>query len=195
MDGGAYRPPRQTDRGPTKWRPEESKEKPREERVVNPPAEPAVPVESLKSDGKNASQNTPRKRPLLLIILVIVLIMALASWIVWSKLKTSPTAIDSAKYQAVLLTNGESYFGKLADLNEKFMRLTDIFYLQSQANEDEDAETELTDESNFQLIKLGAEIQGPEDEMIISKDQIIYYENLKPDGKVSDAIDQYKRTN
>ena len=43
--------------------------------------------------------------------------------------------------------------------------------------------------------KLGQEIHGPEDEMIISKDHVLFYENLKSDGKVSQSIEQYKKAN
>lgn len=45
----------------------------------------------------------------------------------------------------------------------------------------------------MQLIKLGDEIHGPEDEMILSKDQVLFYENLKTDGKVAQSIEKYKK--
>jgi hypothetical protein len=37
-------------------------------------------------------------------------------------------------------------------------------------------------------VKLGNEIHGPEQEMQISSSQVIFWENLKNDGKVVDAI-------
>ena len=45
--------------------------------------------------------------------------------------------------------------------------------------------------SNVQLIKLGNEIHGPEDNMIIARDQVLFFENLKNDGKVSATIKDY----
>jgi len=37
-------------------------------------------------------------------------------------------------------------------------------------------------------VKLGSEIHGPEDLMIINRAQILFVENLKPSGRVSQAI-------
>jgi len=45
------------------------------------------------------------------------------------------------------------------------------------------------------LIKLGSEIHGPDDEMIVSKDQILFFENLKKDSQVSASIDKYSKPN
>jgi ABC-type Zn uptake system ZnuABC Zn-binding protein ZnuA len=42
-----------------------------------------------------------------------------------------------------------------------------------------------------QLIKLGSEVHGPEDAMMIAKAQVLFYENLKPDGKVAQSISKY----
>jgi hypothetical protein len=74
------------------------------------------------------------------------------------------------------------------------MKLSDIYYLQAQAaaNESENPQETSSKSSDVQLIKLGNEVHGPEDEMIISKDQILFFENLKTDGKVSDSIKQYQ---
>jgi hypothetical protein len=41
-------------------------------------------------------------------------------------------------------------------------------------------------------VKLGNELHGPEDEMTIEKAQVLYWENLKPSGKVSEAISSYQ---
>jgi hypothetical protein len=38
------------------------------------------------------------------------------------------------------------------------------------------------------LTKLGGEIHGPEDLMVINRSQILFVENLKPSGEVSKAI-------
>ena len=92
------------------------------------------------------------------------------------------------------------YFGKLEQAGGAYMKLTDIYYLQSQQSvganaSDKDSKNPQqtsTDQNNVQLIKLGDEIHGPEDAMVISKDQVLFYENLKSDGKVAQSIDKYK---
>lgn len=109
---------------------------------------------------------------------------------------TMGASIDTSKYQAVFFTNGQVYFGKLHMLNGGYMKLTDVFYLQTKqvdTSKIQDASTE--SDPGVELIKLGSEIHGPTDAMIISKDQILFFENLKPDGKVSDSITKYNQSN
>lgn len=123
-----------------------------------------------------------------------VLLLGAIVFGVWSLYRTSTAAnIDTSKYQAVFLTNGQVYFGKLQSLNGSYMKLTDIFYLQATDTTDGANPQETTDEgSDVQLIKLGSEIHAPNDEMIIGKEQILFFENLKKDGSVSQSIDKYK---
>ena len=110
---------------------------------------------------------------------------------------STAAAIDSSKYQAVFFTNGQVYFGKLHTLNNNYMKLTDIFYLQAKdpstnADSKNPQETSTQQSPDVQLVKLGNEVHGPVDEMIISKDQMLFFENLKKDGKVAASIGQYK---
>lgn len=137
-----------------------------------------------------------RRRPRLpLLIIVGVLVLALLAWGAYSFTRNANTGIDGGRYQAVFLSNGQTYFGKLSVQNDDYMRLTDIYYLQTQAGEESADPQATTDQSNVQLIKLGDEVHGPEDEMIISKDQILFYENLKTDGSVANSIQQFQQSN
>ena len=120
-------------------------------------------------------------------VLVALAVIALSGWF----LQRSSTAatIDNDKYQAVFFTNGQVYFGKLDQVNAGYFKLTDVFYIQAQeasANSENPQQT-ASDSTDIRLIKLGSEVHGPDDEMIISKEQILFFENLKKDGKVSDS--------
>ena len=128
------------------------------------------------------------------IISVVVLALAAGGWVAWQKLAPADSGIESDKYQAVFFTDGQIYYGKLTVLNDRQYKLTNVFYILSQnenktANADgETAETQ----NNAQLIKMGNELHGPEDAMMINRDHVLFYENLKPDGKVTQTINQYK---
>src|SRR5690242_16616021 len=39
--------------------------------------------------------------------------------------------INTNRYQSVTLENGQVYFGKLANVNDKYMKITDVYYFQS----------------------------------------------------------------
>jgi hypothetical protein len=144
-----------------------------------------------------------KRRPLKRIILAIVIVLVVAGlgFFGWTALNnknqaTAP-AIDTSKYQAVFFTNGQVYFGKLQAFNDQYLKLTNIYYLQTQTASttgSSNPQTSSSDSGNVQLIKLGSEIHGPEDQMVISKDQVLFYENLKPDGKVAQSIANYSKS-
>lgn len=90
-------------------------------------------------------------------------------------------------YQAVFLDNGQVYFGSLERGTRGFFTLSDVFYLQSGVAIDQS--------SNVALAKLGNEAHGPEDEMEINVDHILFIENMRSDSPVVQAILEYKRNN
>ncbi len=104
--------------------------------------------------------------------------------------------VKEDKTQAVFLQNGQVYFGKINDLNRQFVKLSDIYYLQVQQQvQPEQGEQQQAQDNNVSLVKLGCELHGPEDQMIINREQVVFWENLKDDGSVVEAINQYKEAN
>ncbi|HMQ01758.1 MAG TPA: hypothetical protein PKD79_01665 [Candidatus Doudnabacteria bacterium] len=98
-------------------------------------------------------------------------------------------------YQAVFLTNGQVYFGKLSDMNANYATLIDIYYLQvTQPPLQGSAEEGQTIEQQPQLslVKLGQELHGPDDLMKINRDHILFYEDIKESGRVMEAIREYQ---
>ena len=131
------------------------------------------------------------------IIGVVIASVVLVALLAWSTIMVlggigANASINKDEYQAVFLTNGQVYFGKLQNATGDYLELTDIYYLQvdSEIQSGEEADAAATD-SNVQLIKLGNELHGPQDEMQISAQQVLFWENLKPDSRVSEAINNY----
>lgn len=85
-------------------------------------------------------------------------------------------------YQAVLLTNGAVYYGKLSGYGTRNPMLTDVFYIVTKT----DPETKQV--SNL-LVKRGKELHGP-DRMWINANQIVMVEPVGPDSKVAQLISQ-----
>lgn len=151
------------------------------------------------ANGGAGRDNKRRKVKLIALAVSGAVALVLVIMVGWLIYRSSTTAsIDSDKYQAVFLSNGQLYFGKLQYLNTSYLKLTDVFYLQSQTATPDESDSQNPQGANqgadLQLIKLGNELHGPEDEMIINKDEIVLFENLKPDGKVSDTINQYRQS-
>lgn len=133
-------------------------------------------------------------------VLLVAVLAVLTVVLLTGAKKTGPDAsINKDDYQAVFLTNGQVYFGKLQNSTGEYLKLSDIYYLQvdgavQQAGGNSNANTTQTDEnSNVQLIKLGNELHGPRDEMQLNNQQVLFWENLKQDSRVSEAIKNYKQ--
>lgn len=103
--------------------------------------------------------------------------------------------VATDKYQAVFLENGQVYFGKVAAMNSKFINLQEVFYLNSQSQNGNDQNKNAENANQFTLVKLGCELHGPYDRMIINRDTVTFWENLKDDGQVVKTINEWVKQN
>ncbi len=97
--------------------------------------------------------------------------------------------------QAVFLNGGQVYFGKINSTNDKFMRVSDIYYLRVNQQVQPDGAAANNSNQDISLVKLGRELHGPQDSMVINQGQVIFWENLKDDGQVAKAVADYKKQN
>lgn len=103
--------------------------------------------------------------------------------------------VSSSHYQAVFLSNGQVYFGKIQAVNAKYIDLTNIFYLNSNATSSTDTSKTSSSSNNYTLIKLGCELHGPYDRMVINADQVTFWENLQDSGQVVKTIKNWQKEN
>jgi len=88
-------------------------------------------------------------------------------------------------YAAVLLDNGQVYYGKLTNAGSNFPELTDVYYIQSQANQETKAVTSV-------LVRRGSEWHGP-DRMFLNQHHIILIEPVGTNSKVAQLIEADKQ--
>lgn len=137
-----------------------------------------------------------KKKKLITAGIVLIVLLISAGLIGWSKMTGSQSGyLNGNQYQAVFLEGGQVYFGKLQVLHDTY-RLTDVYYLEPSKAPDattEDTNTKPGAKQSPNLVKLGSELHGPEDQMMFEKQNILFWENLKSDSKVSKAIDEYRK--
>lgn len=152
-----------------------------------------APVVSAAGATRASRHEPKQKKGLVKWLIVAVATIVVVGGLLWLFVFRSGGAgqIDSGNYQAVFLTSGQVYFGKLSMVDDKYMKLTDVFYIQTSTS-GTNVQSSDTNSTDMQLIKLGNEIHGPKDTMVISRDQVLFFENLKDDGKVVKTIKQYK---
>jgi hypothetical protein len=87
-------------------------------------------------------------------------------------------------YQAVILMNGQTLFGKLEKAGSAYPTLSDVFYIQNQVNPE-------TKQVSMSLVKRGKEWHEP-DYTTINAAHILFIEPVKPDSRLGKLIAEYK---
>lgn len=140
-----------------------------------------------------------------IILAVVILLVIIGAVLFRDKLfpsqdanvQTPPAQETLSGYQAVFLTNGQVYFGKLSDVSAVYATLVDIYYLQVtqpplQGSAQEGQQQQQQQQPQLSLVKLGQELHGPVDEMKLNREHILFYEDIKEDGRVMQAIREYQ---
>lgn len=126
---------------------------------------------------------------------IALLLVAVALYAGLSSPNAESKQINTKEYQAVFITNTlgggiqtSVYFGKISELNNKYLILKNVFYISPASNE---ANTQ-NQNTNYTLVKLGVnELHQPEDAMIINRDAVTFWENLKDTSQVVTKIKEY----
>ncbi len=152
------------------------------------------PVHHAGTRKKKWSLLSLRTASVALVIGIAVLLLALAGSVAIGGPKAQSKYVDSSKMQAVFLNGGQVYFGKINTLNDKFIRVNDIYYLRVNQQVQPDGSAAANNQ-DISLVKLGCELHGPQDSMVINQSQVIFWENLKDDGQVAKAVADYVKKN
>lgn len=117
-------------------------------------------------------------------IIIVVLLLAIVGLLAWDYLRATPAAEFHTDYQAVLLTGGQVYYGKVAGFGTAHPVLTEIYYVQSQVNPETKAVSNI-------LIQRGNEWHAP-DRMYLNPEHIILVEPVGADSHVAKLIAEQK---
>ncbi len=139
-----------------------------------------------------------RARNLLTLVVALIIVLGGGYWVLrnnnvlpGSIVKDSGSNISD--YSAVFLTNGQVYFGKIYSVGDS-VDLRNIYYLQvnsSTSNLQSGTAATPSASPDISLVKLGNELHGPNDRMLINHQQVLFTESLKSDSKVVTAINNY----
>jgi uncharacterized secreted protein with C-terminal beta-propeller domain len=115
---------------------------------------------------------------------LLVLIVILLAFIVFQYQRSNTAPDISSQYQAVILNNGQVFFGRLENAQSQFPVLRDVFYIVSQVNPE-------TKQVTNTLVRRGNELHGPE-YMVLNRQSILLYEPVKEDSQISKFISEQK---
>lgn len=150
------------------------------------------PAPAQPESVKRIQNRISRKQMALLCGILLLLIGGL---VVFYILNDPMKEVKGNQYQAVFLTNGQVYFGKISHLSPETVRMHDIYYLQQSANVQSQNDKDQPGQSQLTLTKLGKELHGPEDIMHIERSQMLFWENIANDSQVAQSIKKEKSQN
>ena len=125
----------------------------------------------------------------IILISVITLLVAASAFFYTSTMRRD--AFDKS-FQVVVLDTGEVFVGKVIKERSSRLELVNIYYLPITAEDLFSQEFNAIHES-ISVIKIGNELHGPEDSMVISQEHIVYIQNLKENSKIVTAIEEYQQ--
>ena len=88
-------------------------------------------------------------------------------------------AVGRAQYQAVFLTNGQTYFGRYYDRFGAYAKIEDVYYLQAGQATDTGGTTDA------RIIRRGRELHEPSSRMLIPKSAILFVEDLTDSSPIA----------
>ncbi len=161
-------------------------------RFNSPPQKAVAEQSQPKKNFKPLLKKVLKKFMMLVILAAVILFGFLGKDIFSGAFNPDSNQAKNEIYSAVFLTNGQVYFGKLIDNNEKDIVLNDVYYVQISQNATKEEIANSLNQNRFNLIKLGNELHGPTNELFINRSQVVFYEYLRDDSKVVEAIKNYK---
>lgn len=125
--------------------------------------------------------------------IALVVIIAVGLGIFWWMKRTGAASINlsSDKYQAVFVSNGQTYYGKLHAFESNYPYLTEVYYLALQPQQEFNT-TPTPAPQNFTVYSLIQDLHGPEDKIVFNKQSILFVEELRDDSSVLQAINNIK---
>lgn len=100
---------------------------------------------------------------------------------VWALLPKGQS-INGDEMQAVYMVNGQMYFGKLQNTDGTYLYMKSPYMPDSNTAGSSDAG------SASALVRVKNQLWGPEDTIAIRADQVAFWQNLRSDSKVTQAI-------
>ena len=121
-------------------------------------------------------------RKVALAMLVFVAMLFFTQW--WDF--TVPS-LGRAQYQAVFLTNGQTYFGRYYDRIGAYAKIEDVYYLQQTQGTDANAAPDT------KIVRRGRELHGPASRMLVPRSAILFVEDLTDASPIAGFMRQEGR--
>ena len=131
-----------------------------------------------RPEASPARRRVTRRQALTTVAVAAVLLLGLLGAYWYRHRNDQQIATD--RYQAVYMQTGQIYFGKLQNTHGPYLTLTHVFTLQGSSGQQAS--------ENTNIIQVMRQVYGPDDSMALRADQVQFWQNLRSDSKVAQAI-------
>lgn len=119
------------------------------------------------------------------IAVLVAIVAAGVGFLAYQSWRVNASPALSTPYHAVLLMNGQAFFGRVQSLDAEYVVLQDVYYIQSRQNPE-------TKQVSNVLVKRGQEWHSP-DRMILNKRQVILLEPVTETSQVAKLIQEQSK--
>lgn len=137
-----------------------------------------------------ANNKIRRKKPGFIYLTIFLVLIFLLLFVFNFKYGNIEVFLNRDRFSAVFLVNGQVYFGKIKKVDDSEILIREAYYLK--VNKDQNSSDIGQNQLSFDLLRLSQEFHGPEDEIFINKDQVIFREYLRYDSEVLKVISSQK---
>jgi hypothetical protein len=121
-----------------------------------------------------------------LVILTGVLIVLIVLSLLFYKNTSENNYVNNSTYQSVDInvngsTGGQIYFGKIVRMNSSFLVMDNVFYLQPGSSSNQ-----------YTLNSLTCTLYNPQDQIVINRSQVAFWENLSTKSQVVTDIQKWQ---
>lgn len=123
---------------------------------------------------------------------VVVVIVSLVTYLWMQRTNSIPRLrnYNPKVFSTVFLDNQQVYFGRILSETEDTLVLDDVYYLNNSIQQSFQATLAeaATGSAKLSLIQRGDELHGPRNPMVINRDHVLFYEEMKETSEIMDAI-------
>ncbi len=157
---------------------------------ANEPTEKKPPSQTKKSAATTITTRHDRRKHVALVrryarLAMIALVAGAVLVILFMALRPrTMQSINHSGYQVVYLMNGRAYFGKLQNTSGDYLVIRSPYAEQTISAPSDAANTT----PQTKLLKVSDQIYGPDDSIALRADQVAFWQNLRDNSKVVQAL-------
>lgn len=116
-------------------------------------------------------------------LIVTALVVVVGAALALAFLVPKGERVDGSGYQVLYVATGQVYFGKLQNTTGDYVVMDQAYTTQDQVSSQDNTSAQTS------IVKVSQQVYGPQDTISIKSDQVIFWQNLRADSKVVQAIE------